>query len=213
MGSIRIDKTILKRNFNWFNTKLIYTVRDSIKYLSIKAKIFISYSKDDGTPIAKDIAIYLNKLGYVVFFDKFSILPGEQWEAKIKNSVRDYDIMIPVITDGALRSEWVAKEVKEAIHYHKLIIPFMDRRITKHDLKWGLDEIQNLPFDQDISAEKRDLAEAIKENLQDPKFPLRDKYRRERILKKTKLSLLSSIAVIVILLVYYIFFCTSNCTL
>ena len=99
----------------------------------------------------------MQELGYIVFFDKDSIIPGEPWAAKIKNSVQDYDIMIPLITQGVLRSQWVAKEVKEAIRHNKPIIPCRINTITEHELKWGLDSFQNIVFDQDNFDELRGI--------------------------------------------------------
>ena len=135
----------------------------------------------------------MQETGLCCLFRKESIIPGEQWKAKIKDSVRDYDIMIPVITLGALRSEWVAKEVKEARRHVKPIIPCRLSSITEFELKWGLNSFQNIIFDQDNFDGLRLLSGAVKNLLQN-NAQIREKYRRERKLKNIKVSLLTGIA-------------------
>lgn len=79
-------------------------------------KFFISYSRKDGTEIAVRLekAILSINSRNEVFFDKSSIPAGEYWERSIRNSIKECDYFLLIISEASHSSEWVRKEVEIA---------------------------------------------------------------------------------------------------
>jgi hypothetical protein len=74
--------------------------------------VFLSYASDD-RPAAEKIKNALEAAGIDVFFDRDDLQLGEDWEAKLRRSIRQCSLFVPVISRGTLapgrrffRVEW-----------------------------------------------------------------------------------------------------------
>lgn len=62
-----------------------------------KPKIFLSYAHID-LGIAKKVYNDLNRYNLDIWFDKESLLPGQQWEDEIENAIRESDFFIVLLS-------------------------------------------------------------------------------------------------------------------
>jgi len=103
-----------------------------------KINVFLSYRRDDSELQTRNIADALDNAGYNVFMDRTSIQPGEKWPDKIRNSLRNANLVLAIIgnqwltcqaADGRRRidgeEDWVHLELKEALQTNKIIIPVL----------------------------------------------------------------------------------------
>lgn len=77
-----------------------------------KPRIFLSYASQDGE-IARTICNTLKDLGWDVWFDKLNLNPGVHWDSKIKTSIHECVLFLPVVSantqqraQGYFRLEW-----------------------------------------------------------------------------------------------------------
>lgn len=84
--------------------------------------VFISYSRQDA-PIANAIRHYLEDVGIRCWIDVRGI-NDQDWAAEIMNGLRQCDIYVIVLSRNSIASEEVAKEVTQATHMCKYILPF-----------------------------------------------------------------------------------------
>ncbi|UCE07749.1 MAG: DUF1566 domain-containing protein [bacterium] len=66
-----------------------------------KPKIFLSYAHID-LGYAKKIYDDLKRYGLEIWFDKESLLPGQDWEKEIKKAIRESDYFIALLSDKCL---------------------------------------------------------------------------------------------------------------
>lgn len=96
----------------------------------IDVDIFISYRRVDGRDYARTIMQALKIVGYPkVFFDYSSLRDGV-FNTQILDAIYSCKDFILVISPLALKNcgregDWVAKEIRTAIKYHKKIIPIV----------------------------------------------------------------------------------------
>jgi hypothetical protein len=109
-------------------------------------KIFISYSREDAGDLAGQIRKYLTRFKYEVFTDD-SIRAGDFWDTTIETQISSCDVFVVILTYGALESPYVEREVLHAQREKKRIIPCVHRRLIHSQLKWSLDKIQGVEFD------------------------------------------------------------------
>ena len=89
----------------------------------------------------------LKPVGHDVFIDLNKIKSGVcLWHTETKNFVSNCDIFVVIITPAALRSGNVEKEVRQAQSENKIIIPCLLRNVKRTEIKWNLDEIQGVEF-------------------------------------------------------------------
>jgi TIR domain len=110
-----------------------------------KGKIFISYSRKDGSNIAK--MVYENLIGeYDVFTDINNIQIGDVWSYTIETNISNCDVFLIILTPFALKSLEVEKEVLQAQRENKRIVPCIYRDLNKHQTRWGLENFQGIEF-------------------------------------------------------------------
>ena len=99
-----------------------------------------------------------------VLVDMGSILAGENWERALKELIKNSDWVLVLVTRNALRSTLplMEKEVNYAQSLGKSIIPCISEEIGYADLKWGLDKIQGLRFDNGPDLAKKLIYEIKK---------------------------------------------------
>jgi hypothetical protein len=78
-------------------------------------RIFISYSRRDGSATAERLADILTELRFDVFLDRFRIPPGADLMERISDELVDKAMVVVVETPGAVGSQWVRYEVSTAI--------------------------------------------------------------------------------------------------
>jgi hypothetical protein len=113
-----------------------------------KAKIFVSYSRRDAGDFAEQIQNHFAGFGeYDIFTDVDSIRVGDIWTSTIEGNISNCDIFVVIVTPGALQSPHVENEVLQAQREKKRIIPCFHRNVSASDIKWELDKIQGVRFE------------------------------------------------------------------
>lgn len=80
-----------------------------------KAKIFISYAKED---LGAVIEVYqkLRNMGFEPWLDEFNLLPGQNWQMEIPKAIRASDIVLVFFsTNSVSKRGYVQKEFKLAL--------------------------------------------------------------------------------------------------
>jgi len=99
---------------------------------TMKKKIFISYSKDDEA-YAEKFIFHIDELKrkemVKLFYDRWIGL-GVNWDETIKKEIDDCDIMVCLISDSFLKTEYIrTEEVQRAIKHKKQVIPIIVRPV------------------------------------------------------------------------------------
>ena len=89
--------------------------------------IFISYRRDGGADIARQIQLVLENYGYKVFLD-YDSANTDSFEKKIKSGIAEAPIFLFVLSNGSLGrccndGDWVRKEIEYAFELQKNIVP------------------------------------------------------------------------------------------
>jgi hypothetical protein len=120
--------------------------------------IFISYKREDMARIAP-LLDNIVEWGYEIWYDK-SIPGGAEWDALIEEKVSDCGLVIAFISQGAVESKWVRREVKFADSLNK---PIVAVRIEEADLRHGLKML--LSQYQIIAADDDNFSQELKEAI------------------------------------------------
>ncbi len=108
-----------------------------------KDLVFISYSHQNRV-ICDSIALLLESLSLEVWYDD-GLMPGDIYRKKIVNKIRAASYFIVLLSDAAIRSEWVIDEIEYAKKQHKRIIPvFLEETNLSDDLDMMLQRYQSL---------------------------------------------------------------------
>ena len=110
-------------------------------------KIFVSYSRKDAGDFAQSVQRYFTSFKYDIFTDIDSISVGDIWDSTIATNISSCDIFVVIITYGALQSPHIENEVLQAQNEKKRIIPCIHRTLRDSHIKWGLNNIQGVEFD------------------------------------------------------------------
>ncbi len=73
-------------------------------------KVFVSHSSAD-KEIARPIASWLSKRGIEVWFDEWSMTPGDSLIEKIGDGIESADRLVVLLSEASVNSPWVKKEV------------------------------------------------------------------------------------------------------
>ena len=88
--------------------------------------VFVSYSHNNTIWLAKirNQLAGLRRSNYIKEWTDLEILPGDKWDAKIKDQLKKADIFILLLSADFIASEYIWEtELKEAIQSKKTIIP------------------------------------------------------------------------------------------
>ena len=105
----------------------------SLQESSHKTNLFISYSRNPSTPLARGMYEYL-KDTYDVWYDKVSIPHGEDFKISIEKGIRNCDNFIYIISNRAVQSPYCQAELDTAKAYGKRIIPIQQEMDVDNDL-------------------------------------------------------------------------------
>ena len=78
-------------------------------------QIFISYAREDEGS-ARKVYEDLSAKGFKVWFDKETLLPGQNWELEIKKGIREADAIIILISSKSVNKRgYINKEIRLAL--------------------------------------------------------------------------------------------------
>jgi WD40 repeat protein len=89
-----------------------------------KAKVFISYSRDD-IDFADQLVAALETFGFDALIDRHSIPGGEDWKAQLRHMIVEADSIVFVLSPRSATSKLCEWEVEEADQLNKRLIPIV----------------------------------------------------------------------------------------
>ena len=84
-------------------------------YSKRKLKVFISYAKEDRKEVL-ELSYKLQFEGYHTWIDEHSLLPGQDWQAEIEDSIAESDVILVCLSNTSVSKKgYIQKEMKLAI--------------------------------------------------------------------------------------------------
>jgi hypothetical protein len=131
-----------------------------------KAKIFISYSRED-LAFADRLEAALKARDFEPLIDRAGIYPFEDWWKRIEALIGDADTVVFVLSPDAAHSDVALKEVSYAASLNKRFAPIVCRRVEESAVPEALRRLNFIFFDDlaefEASADK--LAEALRTDV------------------------------------------------
>lgn len=123
----------------------------------VNYKIFISYSNDDKQKM-HSLSKFMKKNGSfipVVVANRRNA--GMPLADKVAENIRNSDILLPILTENAIKNQWVNQEIGYAKAINKTIVPIVNTSII-NNLKGFITSHIDLPylFESDPSSSRRD---------------------------------------------------------
>jgi len=99
---------------------LANSVLESLQLLRRRRRLFVSYLRKEATALALQLYDAFDGLGYDVFFDSKSLLPGCRFQEELTECLADSDLVVFLHSPGVGSSQWVAYErgVAEKLGIH-----------------------------------------------------------------------------------------------
>jgi len=132
------------------------------------ADIFVSYSFKDGE-IAEFLCKHLTDEGLNVFRAPFSVNPGERWDEKILENLRNSPWVLFLASKEACASPIVQQEVGVALGTEKNLVPIV-WDMDPSELPGLLKNVQALDLRNTSLSEARDQVSTIAERIKADKF-------------------------------------------
>lgn len=86
------------------------------------SSVFLSYSRKDGS-YANQLQAVLDRLEVHGFLDETDIATGGVWDKQIRDTIRNADAVVIVLSEHSVHSNWVMAEAGMAWGLDKRIIP------------------------------------------------------------------------------------------
>ena len=109
--------------------------------------LFISYSTDCESE-AKQIAKKAEQMGLNVFLATSSIVPGDEWESKIRNALRSCRELCVLVTNQNKSNRWIITEWSVAWFLEKRCTSILLKDVDVNDLDERLKRFQIGSFEQ-----------------------------------------------------------------
>ena len=75
-----------------------------------KARVFISYARNDGEEFAQDLLARVEGKGIPCWLDRVQMKGGQDWWQQIKDALNTVEFFVLVMTPAAIESQWTRKE-------------------------------------------------------------------------------------------------------
>jgi len=110
------------------------------------ADVFVSYSRDDETRVL-DVAAKLRAAGVSLWIDQGGLDGASQWSEQIVNALESAKVLLLMVTEAAVRSDNVAKEVVLVSERKGHILPvYLEPTVIPPTLKYQLAGIQHISY-------------------------------------------------------------------
>lgn len=124
--------------------------------------IFISYSREDKST-AELIAELLDAHGLQPWYDQHSIEVGAKYIEKIERSIKAADAMIIILSENAIRSKWVTREITlfRSKPEKAIIIPMKIEDVLPDDVYDGLGEYHCVDYRKEPLASLKKIFQVL----------------------------------------------------
>jgi hypothetical protein len=117
-------------------------------------RVFLSYAGHDRDWV-RAFATTLRDSGVATFFDKSDIEPGEDWQEKIEQALRESNTLVVVLSPDSLKSPWGFFELGVAVADKKRIIPVIAQDVDISQVPLPVRRFQMVREESPIEAGKR----------------------------------------------------------
>jgi len=121
--------------------------------------IFLSYSNKDKLWVSEFVSS-LKEAGVTTWFDVHALAPGERWDDRFQQALRESNISVVILSENSVDSPWTFFELGAAIADKKRIIPVLVGDVESKRIPLLLRRFQFLKESSPIEAGKR-IAQAI----------------------------------------------------
>lgn len=90
--------------------------------------VFLSYSFQDQDWV-REFESALSESGVEVFFDATQLAPGDRWQERIEEALRESSTLVVVVSPSTFRSTWTFFELGAALAGNKRIIPIVTEAV------------------------------------------------------------------------------------
>ena len=133
--------------------------------------VFISYSSAEYNE-AKQIAKRIEAAGYGYWMAPESIEGGKSYAQQIPQAIHNAKVILVVLSEKAMASKWVAREVDRAINENKRVMPFLieDAPMTD-EFQFYLTNVQSYRGYLDFDAEFSRMLDDLRSFIGEPENP------------------------------------------
>lgn len=111
-----------------------------------KYNVFISYAADDKEWVSEFFET-LRQAGKTAWYDALDIRPGDRWQDKIQEALRESDTLILIVSPKTVNSKWVFFELGAAMAGRKRIIPVIMGDVDDEEIHPSLAKFQYVKED------------------------------------------------------------------
>ena len=122
-------------------------------------EVFLSHSGRDRAFVRR-LAEMLRRHGVRTWYSEAHLVGAQRWHDEIGRALRRCDWFILVLSPGAIKSEWVKRELIFALNekrFHERIIPVARDACDAARLSWTLSSFQFVNFIDDFDDGCREL--------------------------------------------------------
>ena len=122
-------------------------------------KVFISYIRQESTPLSIQLHTELTQRQFDVFLDRFTIPPGDDFHLRLDYELGDKAFMLLLESKGLRGSQWVQHEIAYAQSHRMQILAVTFPDIDESDLVSSIDEAFRVRLAPDDLTESGNLRE------------------------------------------------------
>jgi hypothetical protein len=131
-----------------------WNLPEPIPLVHVRQRVFVSYRRADAA-VADALLKRLEAAGYGVWLDRSDIGGGSRWRDAIEQALQQADAVIFLVSQPALESDEIYRELARAIEMEKTIVPLrLDPAPLFGWFKEKLGAIQHIEYDAHDPAEK-----------------------------------------------------------
>lgn len=141
--------------------KWAWNLPKSIPLVHVRQRVFLSYKRTN-SDVADRIVEMLESRGYAVWVDREDIGGGTRWRGEIESALSACDAVIFILSELALESDEIYKELYRAVELDKPIIPLsIDKPPLYGWYKEKLGTIQHIDYDAKKKGWEQSLVAAL----------------------------------------------------
>ena len=132
-----------------------------------RPKVFISYSRQDGSALADELVPGLELAGFEPFLDRHDIEKAVDWEERLAGLILKADTIVFIITPASVRSSRCQWEVDRATALAKRIIPVLGINVAEAEVPERLRRLNYTIFadGQSFARPLAELAAALRQDV------------------------------------------------